>query len=162
MEIPETDQEGYDYDWFAIDSNGNIGHFASNTGILPHSVAKSAEDLKVLTDYFRSLKAEESNYLLANGFIFPRDIKTEEQRENFLSTYVDYSTRGLYSFDRNQPEKNWGFKPFLYGLITIPIKPLSMEYLPIHIREIIIRTVYNGNFSPNSNITNTLDIQDVS
>lgn len=146
MEISSIDQEVSDYDWFAIDSEGNIGCFASSGGILPRSVAESAEDLKSLTDYFQALKAEESNYLLAPTFTFPKDIVTDKQREYFLSSYAHYSARGLYSFGRNQLDRRGRADAFDYGPITIPSKPSLINQLPTTIQNILTKTQCNGVF----------------
>ena len=158
MEIPAIDQETSDYDWFAIDSKGNIGHFASGGGILPHSVAASAEDFESLTDYFKLLKAEGNTYSLAPFFEFPKDIKTDAQREYFLSSYVRYSARGLYSFDRNQLDRKGKADAFGYGLITVPANPSSVNQLPITIQNILIKTRYNGIFST-STVVSLLQFQ---
>ena len=44
--------EVYDYDWFAIDDNGYLLHFASAGGMLPVSVAASEEVLLKLKALF--------------------------------------------------------------------------------------------------------------
>ena len=44
--------EVYDYDWFAVDGNGYLLHFASAGGMLPVSVAASEEVLLKLKALF--------------------------------------------------------------------------------------------------------------
>lgn len=46
---------GEDIDWFALDSEGMIGHFASGGGGVPEFVDE--ETTALLTDFFRSLPA---------------------------------------------------------------------------------------------------------
>jgi len=161
MEISAIDQEVSDYDWFAVDKEGNVGCFASGGGILPRSVAESAEDLKLLVNYFQALKAEESNYCLATAFNFPKDIVTDKQREYFLSSYAYYSARGLYSFDRNQLDRRGRAEAFEYGPITVPTNPLSIGQLPIEIQQIIMKTQCKGVFDTGQ-IVSLFQFQDFS
>jgi hypothetical protein len=54
MIISDEDENTIDYDWFAVDDEGHIGHFATGgCGIMPRSVAASAEDLETITNFFR-------------------------------------------------------------------------------------------------------------
>ena len=50
--------EVYDYDWFAVDGNGYLLHFASARGMLPVSVAASQKVLLKLKAFFENLLSQ--------------------------------------------------------------------------------------------------------
>ena len=145
MEISEIDQEVNDYDWFAIDSQGNIGHFASNGGILPESIATSAEDLQLLVEYFKLSKVK-TGFRLAPTFSYPPDIKSTEQKENFVSGFTSYSDCGLYSFDRYEPNYRRDLSRQNYIPISQPNKPISVNQLPETIQIVLSKVICNCNF----------------
>ncbi|WP_223650490.1 hypothetical protein [Hymenobacter psoromatis] len=149
MQITEIDQEVTDYDWFAIDKQGSIGHFSSNGGILPNSISTSAEDLESVVDYFTSLK-ERTGHKLAPNFSYPQEIKGTEQKAKFLSSFANYSDCGLYSFDRIEPNYRRDLEKQDYSAITQPNKPLLITQVPESIQTILNRTVCNCDFSTNT------------
>jgi hypothetical protein len=52
MIIEKWEEETTDFDWFALDDQGKIGHFTTGGfGALPQSVASSKEDLEKLVNY---------------------------------------------------------------------------------------------------------------
>ncbi len=70
--IPETAQEATDFDWFAVDESGYIGHFTTaGFKLLPKSVSVSAPDLEKVTDYFKQLAPTGSGH----------QVSTELERE---------------------------------------------------------------------------------
>jgi hypothetical protein len=145
MEISAIDQEVSDYDWFAIDSKGNIGHFASNGGILPESIAASAEDLQLIVDHFKSSQAR-TGFRLAPTFSYPPDIKSAEQKKIFVSSFVAYSECGLYSFDRYEPNYRGDLSKQNYIPVSQPNNPILVNQLPETIQIILSKVICNCNF----------------
>src|SRR5262245_966752 len=140
--ISESEQESTDFDWFAVDEIGCIGHFTTaGFKLLPRSVASSAEDLKKLTDYFKKLVSTGVRYHVSNDLeteVGP--FEREAKREQYLAGFVGMAGRGLYSFDIHTY-----VRPGLaYFCVATPIQPLYVESLPKEIRTIIERTQLKG------------------
>jgi hypothetical protein len=146
MEITAIDQEINDYDWFAVDIENKIAHLSSAGGILPSSVTQSAEDNLLLVAYFQSLEVKENDFLINVNFQVPSNMQRPEMQKMFFRYNALYSTRGLYSFARNEFNNNGEWSDFEYSLLTIPTKPLSLQSLPIDIQEMVSRTRYKGAF----------------
>jgi hypothetical protein len=147
VEISATEQAISDFDWFAIDQDDNIAHFASAGGRLPRSVAISAEDNTFVTTYFQSLTAADNAFVINPAFRLPNDIKTPEQRARFFRTYVFYAACGLYSFDRTEVYVRGASTNFDYELIASPRDQRKFADLPEYIQKILVRTKYTGYFT---------------
>lgn len=65
MRISDDEQNCRDLDWYCVDIQGRVGHFAS-AGFkqVPQSVAESAEDLASLHEFFSSLPAIPNAHVL--------------------------------------------------------------------------------------------------
>ena len=94
MRISDDEQNYKDLDWYCVDSEGRIGHFASaGYKRIPPSVAESSEDLNLLNEFFTSLPAAPHAHELDEQL-------TEQQRsERYLHSFVEMADRGLFSFD---------------------------------------------------------------
>jgi len=145
MEISAIDQEVSDYDWFAIDTQGNVGHFASNGGILLESVAASAENLQLVVDHFKSSQVI-TGFRLAPTFSYPSDIKSIEQKKIFVSSFTAYSEYGLYSFDRYEPNYRGDLSKQNYIPVSQPNKPIHINQLPETIQVILSKLICNCDF----------------
>lgn len=139
MEIGIQEQEDLDLDWFCVDEAGDLGHFTT-AGFkrLPASVARSAEDLKVVTEYFRNAAAIDGHGIddgLADEIPDPAN-----RGERYLRSFVAAADRGLFSFDIASY-----LKPGIcYFRVAIPSKSLRFDELPDNIRDIVGRTVLKG------------------
>jgi hypothetical protein len=102
-----------EFDWFALDREGYVGHFSSGGGhILPQIVRSYLSEQLTLDKYFMELSLSKSAQL----------VRTDENREDWLKM----AQRGLYSFDFN----HWNGP---YILIAKPDKPISKSDLPTEI-----------------------------
>jgi hypothetical protein len=55
MVISDEDQEVTDFDWFAVDKDGRVGHFTTGgDGVFPRTVAASSDELQFITDFFQN------------------------------------------------------------------------------------------------------------
>jgi hypothetical protein len=146
LEIGRQVQEDTDFDWFCVDPSGEIGYFTT-AGFkrLPESVTRSAEDLEIVTNYFRSELG-----IIGTHYI---DVRLQEEipdaeirRGRYLQGFVDMSERGLYSYDIDSY-----LKPNInYFRVALPSKALLVNDLPKHIQEIVGRTVLKGRLLRNS------------
>jgi len=140
--IPEIEQEATDFDWFAADESGCVGHFTTaGFKLLPKSVSVSAEDLKKVTDYFRQLTPTGAGYQVSGELekeIGP--FESEKKRAQYLSSFSEMADRGLYSFDIDTY-----VRPGLaYFRVAVPVQPVRLESLPKEVREIVERTQLKG------------------
>jgi hypothetical protein len=142
MIIPEEEQWVRDFDWFATDESGCIGHFnTAGFKLLPQSVSASAEDLKTVTDYFQSLMPTGAGYEVSADLEKEAGpFKSEKERARYLSGIAYLANSGLFSFDIDTY-----VKPGLaYFRVAVPVQPVRLESLPRKIREIVERTRFEG------------------
>ena len=130
MHVSEDEQSYTDFDWFCVDDNGNVGHFASaGYKAIPSTVAESAEDLKYLTDFFEGFAAK-PDIIIDDG--------PECRTERYLRSYVAMANRGLYSFNIGSH-----LKPGIcYFRVALPASPLRFVNLPEKVRAVLGRTVF--------------------
>jgi hypothetical protein len=157
MVISEVDQEVYDYDWFAVDKEGHVGHFATGgNGAMPRVVAASREDLQFVADYFNA-QAPSTKATLAprarkaaedadwrTGWTGP-PIDTEAAAAHCFEDFIRMASRGLYSFDHSYALDHRAIRARpcpLYYRIAIPIKPLHAADLPVEVRMVLNRVVF--------------------
>ena len=129
MLISEIDQEVSDFDWFAVDCNGYLVHFASIGNRLPQSVSASKENLELLESYFMSLPI-----LFNEVDIFPH-LATAAVPYSHL--YLEYVCRGLFSYDAVIPAGPMGTT---HKLVACPPRALTLADLPNEIAEIVSKT----------------------
>jgi hypothetical protein len=129
--ITEEEQIALYIDWFFTDGE-QIGFVASGGGLLPATISKSSENIKILSAYFWALPKRCGAILNTNLTNKIKDIT-----ECYLSAFVPLSEKGLYSFD-----KTFLNRPFdtSYHLVAKPITPLRLQDLPLQIKNIVIET----------------------
>jgi hypothetical protein len=132
VQISEDEQTYTDFDWFCVDLCGNVGHFTSaGYKAIPSSVARSAEDLRFLTDFFAGLNAAPDAHALDEHLVL------ECRTGRYLRDFIAMANRGLYSFDIESH-----LKPGIcYFRVALPKSPLRFADLPEGIRAILGRTV---------------------
>jgi hypothetical protein len=141
--ITDIEEETLDLDWFGMDDNGDIGHFASGgRGFLPPSVKASRTNLDRITAYFRQealangIARESANLALHEEF------KSEPQKTRYLADFERMAAKGLYSFDCVVGQS----RPSNYFLVATPSCALKVNELPNDIRKIIKMTCFAGEF----------------
>jgi len=135
--ISETEEFARDWDWFAVDAAGNIGHFTTaGLRALPESVRSDREGAELLLSYFEATESK-------TGFSVRPEAKTDSGgwglggQERYLKSFAEMSGKGLFSYDTQMlhgPEAQ-------YYLVTRPDRPLVMTDLPEEIRSLLARTV---------------------
>lgn len=141
MQVSELDEETQDLDWFAIDGEGAIGHFATGgCGALPRSIASSLEDLQKVTMYFKERVEAFTMPVVSesiNSFILFRD---EEAKARYLEDFIKMASQGLFSFDFLRT----GTRPAGYFRVAKPNVSLQARSLPQEICQILERTLLQG------------------
>ena len=132
-QISEVDEFTRDWDWFAVDPSGAIGHFTS-AGMrkLPISVKADNEAALRLIEYFASAP-KKSEYVVSDEADL--DSKNVKDRKWYLRSFVAMATVGLFSYntyvDRRSTE---------YFLVARPNSPLHVDEVPSEIGELLRRT----------------------
>jgi hypothetical protein len=142
MKIEETEQLTTDFDWFGVDEEGFIAHFAS-AGFkrVPGSVSESAEDLDLAKSYFQTEAPVRGAHRVDEDLpSFLLDWKGAQNESRYLKSFAAMADRGLFSFDIDSY-----LKPGIaYFRVACPLSPLRLEQLPEPIRRIIARTRLAG------------------
>jgi hypothetical protein len=125
MEISTIDQEVSDFDWFAVDRDNYLVHFASAGGRLPNSVAVSRENLDLLKSYFLGLPV-----LFSKSEIFVAPTTAP-------FPYLECAFRGLFSYDGNV---SGGAMDTMYQLVARPPRVLTLADLPPTIAATVTQT----------------------
>ena len=138
--IREDEEPGLDLDWFALDAQGNVGHFTTGgCGALPRSAAASRDDLRRVHEYVLSLPEIGAGLLNEDwlkGLRLAPAAKTEP-RENYRE-WTASAARGLYAYDFIEDQRR---RPRPYRVVARPEVPLKADELPPEIRDIVGRTV---------------------
>lgn len=135
--LTENEQQGLDIDWF-FTNNEEVAFVASGGGRLPQSIAKSAENNKLLASFFRGLpitSAVEINPDL-------NKVITTIIDDRYLADFIYMAKKGLFSFDKTVLNS---FLESRYHLVAKPVSPLKFSKLPSEIRDILIASKYDGN-----------------
>lgn len=135
MRISDDEQTYKDFDWYCVDGQGCVGHFAS-AGFkkLPPSVAASAEELSFLDAFFNQVNSAPDAHELDD------QLRPDQRTERYLRSFIAMADRGLYSFDIEsylRPE-------ICYFRVAIPKAPLRFIDLPDPVRLVLGRTALTG------------------
>ncbi|HAW32054.1 MAG TPA: hypothetical protein DCY03_28780 [Planctomycetaceae bacterium] len=139
MKISDEVLEVSDLDWFAVDQNGLLGHFATGRfGGVPKSILESKESLQEIEDYFRKHVPKTKHCTIHPKWSDNADIDPKDSRSvnMYLNDFKQMASCGLYSYDAY----NTGPRPSSYFLVAFPDMPLSIKDLPDNIRQMIERT----------------------
>ena len=142
MSYTEADIDVFDIDWFAIDLDGFIGHFASAGKVIPASVASSKVDNEELNHYFREVCPPSSKYFNSPALSKFITFFSPSDEDRHLRDSRIISSRGVFSYDTRVEEK---LDCTFFGL-TFPESPRSIDRVPIRIADLLNRTKFNGLF----------------
>ena len=144
MTITTAEEFDRDWDWFAVDAAGAIGHFVT-AGLrpLPKTIRANREAALRLIDYFDREAPKGGPYVVRAEV--ERDCggwNTEAARRRYLESYVEMASAGLYSYDTYTSVSKTD-----YFLVAFPVHPLKVGQLPAEIRTLICRLELPGVFS---------------
>ncbi len=139
MVISKSEQKEMDFDWFGVDADGHVGHFTTaGFKYLPASVCESAEDLKLVTDYFTDEAPTRDGHKVDDDLVREvKEWKGEEHESKYLASFVSMADKGLYSYDI----ETYVRPGLAYFRVAIPLAPLKVNELPDDVRRIVQRTV---------------------
>src|SRR5262245_38019927 len=105
-EIPCDKETTRDWDWVAVDSEGNVAHFATGTfRRLPDSVRSDWDRAEELIAYFKGAP-EIGDFAVRSEFWqsekpreAPTIFKDENGRERYFRSFANMAKRGVYSYE---------------------------------------------------------------
>jgi hypothetical protein len=109
---------GLEFDWFAVDCDGHIGHFSSaGYGPIPQAVLDQADAQEQLLAYFQ----EQPKQTDAELMIAPAGT---------LDDWLAIARQGVFSYD-------YGVSYGPYQLVARPVHATLISALPAHIQQMI-------------------------
>jgi len=146
-EVPYDEEVTRDWDWFAVDENDNVGHFATGTfRRLPPSARVDSESLEELITYFDSIPRT-GECSIRPEFEKSRPFTDQKERSRYLESFVTMASRGLYSYDAELKV------PGGYRGVVVPQVPLKFSALPANIQDRLARTRASVSFSTTPEIS---------
>ena len=146
-----------DWDWYACDQEGTIGHFTT-AGLrgLPRTVKQNYEALERVGRHLSEERQEWSECSIRAGVeVDAGGWKDAVARDHYLRSFMQAARRGMFSYNtemRRGPDAK-------YYLVAKPDKPLRMSDLPPDIRTMLSKTYAPVSFAIREYITEaeTLD-----
>jgi hypothetical protein len=151
--IEESDR---DWDWYAFDPHGMIGHFTT-AGMrpLPRTVKQDREAALQLIEYFSAKAPKTSPYLVrTEAEADSGGWANESARSRYLKDFTQMAAVGLFSYDT--PTSGSSTK---YFLVAFPERPLHIADLPSDIRSLVMKVKSPYPF-PKSPYISELETQD--
>ena len=138
-EISLNEERDRDWDWYAVDPQGYIGHFTT-AGLrrLPAAVKRSREDALRLIEFFEA-RAISSDFDVHSNAKVQGQIASAVNATRFLSSFTEAAARGLYSYDTDMRDAE-------YYLVATSRTPLLVSELPSEIQDIVLRVRSNAAF----------------
>ncbi len=150
MQISTSEEFTKDWDWFAVDPTGSIGHFTSaGIRVLPKGVRGNTDAVAGLTNYFLLALSRECAFLVTKfaETRIPRP-NDSESRARFLASFTAMASKGIFSYNSDMIRgQNSG-----YYLVAKPLDELKLTDLPPSIGALLERTRADLNFAENERI----------
>lgn len=130
--ITIEEQNAYDLDWFMVDRNGNIGHFASGGSRIPEYICNihTLDSLVSLSTFFDGLVTISEQYDISARLIKEKTNNLILFEETYKS-YIDFTKKGLFSYDTAEP---MNLSNTHHNLITFPLKRISVNDIPEEVK----------------------------
>ena len=108
--------EGGEFDWFAVDADGHVGHFSTaGFGPIPKAVLNEFDRVKGLDERLMALPV--------NG-------EAKGHLPGTIDDWLEMARRGLYSYD-------WQHWKGPYRRAATPSLPLLVDHLPTELRDAV-------------------------
>jgi hypothetical protein len=141
--ITDIEEETQDIDWFSVDTNGEIAHFATGgRGFFPQSVKASRANMNRLVSYFRGTLPANGDGVQSRNLSSHMQFTSKAQLTTYLADYIRMGAKGLYSFDCIIDRK----RPSSYFMVVRPSHPLTLNDLPGDVRQLLNLTRFDGRF----------------
>src|SRR5438067_225872 len=96
--ISEVELETLDLDWFSVDEQGRLAHFATGgRGFFPEALRRSVVELRSLISFLRKHAKDRCEPEVSSGLDEFNDFPAD--RDRYLKDFLLFARRGLFSFD---------------------------------------------------------------
>ena len=124
----------YDYDWFAISTDGYIAHFATGgTGAIPDKLHRNPDLIQQIKVSLIASLSPSSDYIINPNLESYRPKELLGGIDVYLSSYIQMASLGLFSFDTLQDDD----MPSSYYLVAEPRTPIHIQQLPHSVQEML-------------------------
>jgi len=135
--IDEQEEFTRDWDWYAVDQDGRIGHFTSaGMRVLPKSVKQDRETTELIAGYFFEQAPVVGKWAVRPEAGADSGGRKHQGFERFIRDFALMASKGLFSFDTDplfRAEKG------RYYLVAVPERILLVSELPQDIRKLLSR-----------------------
>jgi hypothetical protein len=149
-EITTVDEVTRDWDWFAVDTSGAVGHFTT-AGMrkLPSSVKADNEAALRLIEYFDQEAPKRFDYVVqVQAEIDAGALKDIRDHNWYLRSFAAMASAGLFSYDTHTEGRMTD-----YFLVAYPKSPIRVDQLPSEVRDLVQRTKSTCLFSKSLHIS---------
>jgi hypothetical protein len=116
-----------DWDWYAVDQDGHVGHFTSaGVRVLPKSVRQDRETTETIARYFFEQAPVVGKWSVGPEAEAECGGWQKQGFERYIRDFALMSSNGLFSFNSDLSRTEKG----RYYLVAIPERPLLLNNLP--------------------------------
>ncbi len=137
-----------DIDWFAIDLDMNIAHFASGGGVTPTGF--EIQHCDQLLEYLEETPTLMDDIIISSQLGKYIAFKTDQEKKRYIKAFSDMARKGLYSYDKTILN---ALADPRYHLVTAPRKPMTMQDLPLNQWSSFKLIRFNGYFRDSNMIS---------
>jgi hypothetical protein len=134
--IDEQEEFTRDWDWYAVDQDGHIGHFTSaGMRLLPKSVKQDRETTEAIARYFFEQAPVVGKWAVRPEAEADCGGWKKQGFERYIRDFALMASKGLFSFDTDLIRTEKG----RYYLVAVPERILLVNDLPLDIGELVSR-----------------------
>ena len=136
VEIAKDEEFTRDWDWYAFDDEGNIGHFTTaGLRALPKAVKHDKEAAERLARYFFEEASDSGGYSVRDGAEADAGGWQRQGAERYLKDFAKMGSKGIFSYNTEMRHGHGG----KYYLVAKPECPLRVTDLPPDIKAMVSR-----------------------
>jgi len=136
-EITTSEEFTRDWDWYACDQEGHIGHFTTaGLRCLPKAVKEDRAAAERVVNFFLNDASETGNFIVRPG------VETDAggwdkpgARDRYLKSFAEMARKGMFSYNTQMIHGSRGG----YYLVAIPEHPMHIADLPLEIARLVRR-----------------------
>ena len=152
MIIDQQEEFTRDWDRYAVDEDGHVGHFTTaGLRALPKSVRQDREAAESLSRYFFEAAPVNGDFSIRPEAETDCGGWKKQGRDTYLRDFAFMASKGLFSF--NTEVSHAGASR--YFLVAAPTSPLRLGDLPSSIQPVLSRTVAPLRFVDSAYIVST-------
>ena len=130
--------ENFDVDWFSVNENKNVAHFAAGgCGFIPNAIKKSYSLVEALFDYIDKLDDVSEVTIVKKNI--PK-LHSEKYINRYLYSFNKMASKGIYAYDVSDMN---GINQ-AYSLIAFPKSPITYVDFPENLQRVLSLSLITG------------------